>query len=123
MSGNLCHLGGGEGVGRLMANAILNFHFDYLNTSLIVVFFQISVMLNFSSRKFPDLTGCFPDTLKRAGSVPPLLVDRVPFFGDNLSVGFLGVKSDNRNPGDVNKVNVSLLFFHQIYCQIKREWF
>ena len=27
--------GGGGGVGRLMANAILNFHFDFLNTSLI----------------------------------------------------------------------------------------
>merc|ERR1711873_147271 len=26
--------GGGGGVGRLMANAILNFHFDYLHTSL-----------------------------------------------------------------------------------------
>ena len=76
-------------------------------------------MLNFSSRNFPDLTDCFPDTLKRAGSVPHLLVDRVPFFGDNLSVGFFDVKSDNRNPGDVNKVNVSLLFFfHQIYYQI-----
>ena len=32
MSGNLCHEGGG--VGRLMANAILNFHFDYPHTSL-----------------------------------------------------------------------------------------
>ena len=30
-------LRGGVGVGRLMANAILNFHFDYLNTSLIAV--------------------------------------------------------------------------------------
>ena len=27
-------LRGGWGVGRLMANAILNFHFDYLNPSL-----------------------------------------------------------------------------------------
>ena len=26
--------GGGGGVGRLMANAIKNFHFDYLHTSL-----------------------------------------------------------------------------------------
>ena len=26
--------GGGGGGGRLMANAILNFHFDFLNTSL-----------------------------------------------------------------------------------------
>ena len=74
-------------------------------------------MLNFSSRKFPDLTGCFPDTLKRVGSIPHLLVDCVPFFCDNLSVSFFGVKSDNRNPGDVSKVNVCLLFFHQIYCQ------
>ena len=32
MSGNLCHKGGG--VGPLMANAILNFHFDYLTPSL-----------------------------------------------------------------------------------------
>ena len=79
--------------------------------SVIVFFFYISVMLNFSSRKFPDLTGCFPDTPKRAGSIPHLLVDCVPFFGDNLSVGFFGVKSDNRNPGDVNKVNVCILFF------------
>ena len=28
--------GGGGGVGRLMENTILNFHFDYLNPSLIV---------------------------------------------------------------------------------------
>ena len=90
--------------------------------SVIVFFFYISVMLNFSSRKFPDLTGCFPDTPKRAGSIPHLLVDRVPFFGDNLSVGFFGVKSDHRNPGDVNKVNVPFLFFfHQIYYHIGRE--
>ena len=33
MSGNFAIKGGG--VGRLMANAILNFHFDYLNPSLI----------------------------------------------------------------------------------------
>ena len=91
--------------------------------SVIVFFFYISVMLNFSSRNFPDLTDCFPDTPKRAGSIPHLLVDCVPFFGDNLSVGFFGVKSDNRNPGDVNKVNVCLFFFHQIYYQIKRDWF
>ena len=68
-------------------------------------------MLNFSSRKFPDLTDCLPDTLKRAGSIPHLLVDCVPFFGDNLSVGFFGVKSDNRNPGDVNKVKFFCFFF------------
>ena len=73
-----------------------------------------SFLLDFSNAQFlnfPDLTDCFPDTPKRAGSIPHLLVDSVPFFGDNLSVGFFGVKSDNRNPGDVNKVNVSLLFF------------
>ena len=35
MSGNFAIKGGGGGgVGRLMANAILNFHFDYLNPSL-----------------------------------------------------------------------------------------
>ena len=35
MSGNFAIKGGGGGgVGRLMANAILNFHFDYLHTSL-----------------------------------------------------------------------------------------
>ena len=33
MSGNFAIKGGG-GVGPLMANAILNFHFDYLTTSL-----------------------------------------------------------------------------------------
>ena len=33
MSGNFAIKGGG--VGRLMANAIKNFHFDYLHTSLI----------------------------------------------------------------------------------------
>ena len=33
MSGNFAIKGGG-GVGRLMANAILNFHFDFLHTSL-----------------------------------------------------------------------------------------
>ena len=32
MSGNFAIKGGG--VGRLMANAILNFHFDFLNPSL-----------------------------------------------------------------------------------------
>ena len=35
MSGNFAIKGGGGGVGRLMANAILNFHFDFLHTSLI----------------------------------------------------------------------------------------
>ena len=35
MSGNFAIKGGG--VGRLMANAILNFHFDFLNTSLSVI--------------------------------------------------------------------------------------
>ena len=35
MSGNFAIKGGGGGgVGRLMANAILNFHFDFLNPSL-----------------------------------------------------------------------------------------
>ena len=36
MSGNSAIKGGGGG-GRLMANAILNFHFDYLHTSLSTV--------------------------------------------------------------------------------------
>ena len=35
MSGNFAIKGGG--VGRLMANAILNFHFDYPHTSLILL--------------------------------------------------------------------------------------
>ena len=36
MSGNCAIKGGGAGgVGSLMANAILNFHFDYLNPSLM----------------------------------------------------------------------------------------
>ena len=34
MSGNFAIKGGGGGVGRLMANAILNFHFDFLTPSL-----------------------------------------------------------------------------------------
>ena len=34
MSGNFAIKGGG--VGPLMANAILNFHFDFLNPSLII---------------------------------------------------------------------------------------
>ena len=34
MSGNFAIKGGG--VGRLMANAILNFHFDFLHTSLSI---------------------------------------------------------------------------------------
>ena len=34
MSGNFAIKGGGRGVGPLMANAILNFHFDYLTPSL-----------------------------------------------------------------------------------------
>ena len=36
MSGNFAIKGGG-GVGRLMANAILNFHFDFLTPSLIEI--------------------------------------------------------------------------------------
>ena len=39
MSGNFAIKGGG--VGRLMANAILNFHFDYLNPSLTVMMHEI----------------------------------------------------------------------------------
>ena len=34
MSGNFAIKGGGGGVRRLMANAILNFHFDYPHPSL-----------------------------------------------------------------------------------------
>ena len=34
MSGNFAIKGGGGGVGRLMANAILNFHFDFPHPSL-----------------------------------------------------------------------------------------
>ena len=34
----------GGGVGRLMANAILNFHFDYLKPSLIQVIQAMRVM-------------------------------------------------------------------------------
>ena len=30
----ICAIKGGRGVGRLMANAILNFHFDYPHPSL-----------------------------------------------------------------------------------------
>ena len=41
MSGNFAIKGGG-GVGPLMANAILNFHFDFLNPSLIKRFKQNS---------------------------------------------------------------------------------
>ena len=36
MSGNFAIKGGWGGVGRLMANAILNFHFDFLNPSLML---------------------------------------------------------------------------------------
>ena len=36
MSGNFAIKGGGGGVGPLMANAILNFHLDFLTPSLIV---------------------------------------------------------------------------------------
>ena len=38
MSGNFAIQGGGEGVGPLMANAILNFHFDFPHTSLRMKF-------------------------------------------------------------------------------------
>ena len=38
MSGNFAIKGGG--VGRLMANAILNFHFDFLHPSLIQKVFK-----------------------------------------------------------------------------------
>ena len=38
MSGNFAIKGGG--VGRLMANAILNFHFDFPHTSLFMHYFQ-----------------------------------------------------------------------------------
>ena len=39
MSGNFAIKGGG--VGPLMANAILNFHFDFLNPSLIIIIYTI----------------------------------------------------------------------------------
>ena len=35
MSGNFAIKGGGGGVGRLMANAILNFHFDFPHPSQV----------------------------------------------------------------------------------------
>ena len=44
MSGNFAIKGVG-GVGRLMANAILNFHFDFLNTSLIYNINLVSSLL------------------------------------------------------------------------------
>ena len=46
MSGNFAIKGGGGGggVGPLMANAIKNFHFDYLNTSLM--YYVEAVVLN-----------------------------------------------------------------------------
>ena len=42
MSGNLCHQGGGGGR-RLMAKTILNFHFDYLTTSLTNLVQQLTL--------------------------------------------------------------------------------
>ena len=45
MSGNFAIKGGGE-VGRLMANAILNFHFDYLKPSLIANICFLYICLN-----------------------------------------------------------------------------
>ena len=36
----ICAIKGEGGVGRLMANAILNFHFDFLHTSLILSHFR-----------------------------------------------------------------------------------
>ena len=45
MSGNFAIKGGG--VGPLMANAILNFHFDYLNPSLITC---VTEEIQFSSK-------------------------------------------------------------------------
>ena len=44
MSGNFAIKGGGGG--RLMANAILNFHFDFLNPSLIGILRVPSVPVN-----------------------------------------------------------------------------
>ena len=45
MSGNFAIMGGGGG-GPLMANAILNFHFDFLTTSLneILCFTHVSIL-------------------------------------------------------------------------------
>ena len=45
MSGNFA-IKGGAGVGRLMANAILNFHFDYPHPSLIPNPFTCKLMQN-----------------------------------------------------------------------------
>ena len=46
MSGNFAIKGGGGGGGgRLMANAILNFHFDYLKPSLMLYLFPNRVYL------------------------------------------------------------------------------
>ena len=51
MSGNFAIKGGG--VGRLMANAILNFHFDFLHTSLteVQVWKYVLLFANPGSRK------------------------------------------------------------------------
>ena len=46
MSGNFAIKGGG--VGRLMANAILNFHFDYLNPSLRVIWWFSDLAIDYS---------------------------------------------------------------------------
>ena len=50
MSGNFAIKGGWGGVGgvgRLMANAILNFHFDYPHTSLTLIIWFVLLILIF----------------------------------------------------------------------------
>ena len=58
MSGNFAIKGGrGEGVGSLMANAILNFHFEFLNTSLMHSIFlhyiEVDSSTSFFCKNFP----------------------------------------------------------------------
>ena len=57
MSGNSAIKGGGAGGGPLMANAILNFHFDYLTPSL-----NVSSAIGFRWPEWKAIIGMFCQT-------------------------------------------------------------
>ena len=50
-------LRGGGGVGRLMANAILNFHFDYVTTSLTRIYVEASANNHIQTDVEKGITG------------------------------------------------------------------
>ena len=78
----ICAIKGGGGGGRLMANAILNFHFDYLNTSLTFQDFTRPSRIVALTTKNND--GVFNN---HSGMIEPSLAEKmiVGGFGEDIS--------------------------------------